>query len=95
MVEIIWTKQASEELELIFNYIKKDSYFYAESFVENILQSIETLEKFPKIGRIVPEIDDPDVREIIYTKYRIMYRINEDHVEILSIIHGSRKYWKI
>jgi len=45
---------------------------------------------FPEIGRIVPEYADPKMREIIYRNYRIVYRIEERIVEIITVFHGSK-----
>ena len=45
----------------------------------------------PRCGRIVPELDDPRFREVIYGNYRIVYRIiGADDIEILAVIHGAR-----
>jgi len=51
---------------------------------------VSHLAEFPKFGRKVPEFDDPNIREILYKHYRIIYLIKETQLEILSIIHGSR-----
>jgi toxin ParE1/3/4 len=90
MVTIRWSLQASEEFENICEYIEIDSIFYAKLFAEKLLYAIQNLEKFPKIGRIVPEINQTNIRELIYKSYRIIYRFNMDYVDILSVFHGSR-----
>ena len=53
---------------------------------------IAKLLKFPRMGRMVPEIDNPAVRKIIWLKYRIIYRIQFDQIEIITIFHGSRDF---
>ncbi len=63
---------------------------FAKFFAKNILKSIEILKKFPKIGRIVPERQNPLIREIIYKGYRIIYREINHQIEILTIIHSSK-----
>jgi plasmid stabilization system protein ParE len=45
---------------------------------------------FPLIGRQVPEADDETMREILYSKYRIVYRVEPDRILILMVIHGAR-----
>ena len=90
MVEIKWTKNALDELEDIANYILKDSPKYAEILVKQIYEMISHLETFPKFGRKVPEYNDPKIREILYKNYRIIYLLKETHIEIISVIHGSR-----
>jgi toxin ParE1/3/4 len=59
-------------------------------FVKKIYDSVQKLKDFPNIGRIVIEIDNPSIREIIFQNYRIIYRNMVDYVEIITIIHGSR-----
>ena len=90
------TDPAYYDLEDIRDYIKKDSVYYANIFVERILNSISNLQHFPKIGRIVPEYDDEMIREIIYQDYRIIYKLHdaEEIIYIVAVIHGSRKLTK-
>lgn len=90
MVEIKWTDNALKELDNIANFISKDSPKYALILVKQIYEMISHLEQFPKFGRKVPEYNDPNLREILYKNYRIIYLIKQKHIEIISIIHGSR-----
>lgn len=90
MVEIKWTDNALKELDNIANFISKDSPKYAQILVKQIYEMISHLEQFPKFGRKVPEYNNPNLREILYKNYRIIYLIKQKHIEIISIIHGSR-----
>jgi len=54
---------------------------------------VDHLETSPKLGRRVKESDDPNLREIIYRKYRIIYQIHENQLEIVRVIHGSRDFY--
>ena len=58
MVEVRWTAQSLEDIDKIATYIAKDSLRYAEIQVVELLESATYLQKFPKIGRIVPEVGD-------------------------------------
>ncbi len=89
-MKIKWTVPAVDDLESIRDYIGKDSEIYATSFIEKILKSVDILENFPEIGRKVPEANDPNIRELIFQNYRIMYRIHHDAVQIIAVIRGSR-----
>jgi addiction module RelE/StbE family toxin len=91
MVEIKWTNNAFEELDDIANYISKDSPKYAQILVKQIYEMISHLQQFPKFGRMVPEYNDPNLREILYKNYRIIYLVKNKHLEIISVIHGSRR----
>ena len=87
---IQWTEPAIQDLESIKNYISKDSEHYAIIFLEKIFLSLENLISFPEIGRRVPEAEKENIREIIYSNYRIIYKLEENRILILAIIHGSR-----
>ena len=90
MVKILWSLQARDDLKNIYNYIKQDSVYYANNFKLNIINRIEQLIKFPKSGRIVPEYNCEQVRELIYGNYRILYEI-KDAIQILAIAHCKMK----
>ena len=90
MAEVKWTLQASEDLDSIAQFIAKDSPQYARLFVTDVLQAVERLGDFPRSGRIVPELNDPVVREVILGNYRLVYRFKTKLVEMLTIYHGAR-----
>lgn len=90
MAEVRWTPQAADDLDSIAEFISKDSPHYSSLFVLDVLCAVDRLIQFPKSGRVVPEINDPLVREVILGSYRIIYRLRQDIVEILTVFHGSR-----
>ena len=90
MAEVRWTPQASDDLEFITDVIAQDSIPYACLFASDVLAAVERLERFPSMGRVVPEIDSPNVRELILGDYRIIYRNRGELVEILTVYHGKR-----
>jgi len=90
MARIIWSPDAAADLEEICNYIAENSELYARVFAQGIINAIERLQIFPESGRIVPEYNQKDMREIIFQNYRIVYRIRSDDVEIVTIMHGAR-----
>ena len=57
-----------------------------------ISEIIDSLVDFPYRGRIIPEYENPNLREVIYKSYRIAYRLNGDNIEIAAIAHTSRKF---
>lgn len=90
MAEVKWTRQAVEDLESITHFIAKDSHHYARLFVIDIFEAVEQLEEFPESGRIVPELNDSIVRELILGNYRLVYRFRRNLVELLTLYHGAR-----
>ncbi|MBU0769503.1 MAG: type II toxin-antitoxin system RelE/ParE family toxin [Proteobacteria bacterium] len=88
----MWSIPARNDLRQIYEYIAKDSRYYATNVVENIVSKAENLDEFPEIGRVVPEIGDENVRELIIYSYRLIYEVVPDNVQILAIIHGKRDF---
>lgn len=90
MVKVTWINQALDDLDSICLFIARDSLQYAKLFANRAFEATDHLELFPKSGRVVPEINRNDIREIILGNYRIIYRIIPEEVEILTIHHGAR-----
>ena len=60
------------------------------SFVQRIIEAVEKVAAYPHLGRRVPEADDEAVREILFQKYRIVYRVEPARILVLMVIHGAR-----
>jgi addiction module RelE/StbE family toxin len=91
MVQINWTFQAKDDLKRIAEYISNDSKRYALFQILKLKQRIEILKTQTHSGKIVPEIDTKNVRELIEGNYRIIYKIvSKTQVDILTIHHSSR-----
>jgi addiction module RelE/StbE family toxin len=89
-MQIIWTQEALEQLIAIEDYIAKGNPERAAKFVDQIIEQAESLPDNPRLGRVVPEIANPDIRELIFNKYRIVYRLSETRMEILTVFEGHR-----
>ena len=89
-MKLEWTEPALLDLECIRDYIKRDSEFYANRFVERIIEAVEGLEQFPEMGRWVPEAEAENIRELLFHSYRIIYRVETNSILILTVIHGAR-----
>ena len=87
-----WTQTAKDDLKALWDYIARDSVFYADKFIDELLKATNVLETFPEIGRIIPEIGNSDAREIFHGSYRIMYLISNNHIFITQVIHGARDF---
>lgn len=90
-IKIIWSEGALQDIDEVISFIAKNSIHYAVNFASKIIDSVEILKTFPEIGRIVPEYDNPNLREIIYRNYRIVYKISIDTVEIVTVFQGSKQ----
>ena len=88
---IKWSPKAIQSFEEICNYISKDSEYYASIFAKKINAIVKEIPRFPKLGRIVPEYQEENLRENIFQSYRIVYRLKADIVEIVVISHGAKQ----
>jgi len=90
MAPVRWTPQAADDLDAIAEFISRDSPQFAGLLVADVLQIVDQLADFPQSGRIVPEIGDKSIREVIQGNYRIIYRLRSEAVEVLTVHHGAR-----
>lgn len=88
--QIRWSPRAVTNFEDICSYIEKDSAYYAALFAKRVSAIIKAIPDFPEAGRIVPEYEDKKLREKIYENYRIVYRVTEEAIEIITICHDNR-----
>ncbi len=89
-MKLIWTREALEKLAEIEDFISRDSQENAEKFVDYLIEQADLISGNPKIGRMVPDISNPALREIIVKNYRIVYRLKEEYIEVLTVFQGQR-----
>ena len=87
-----FSPQAIDDLATVVSYIAKDNPRRAESFGNELIDQTDILENFAKTGRIVPELGEKNLRELVYKPYRIIYRINEakEEIEVLRYWHAGQ-----
>lgn len=83
--------QALDDLDSTAEYLARHSAKLASVFIEKAFSKPDTLKRFPRIGRKVPELDNDACRELIMGKYRIVYLIvSESRIDILTVHDSSR-----
>lgn len=90
MTPLIWTRRAIEDVQSIREFIARDSPHYALLVTQQLIASVERLPAFPQSGRVVPELNDPAVREVIHGTYRVVYRLIHNEIHILTVHHTAR-----
>ena len=90
MTPLIWTRRAIEDVQSIQQFIAQDSPHYAELVRQQLIAAVERLPTFPQSGRVVPEVDNPAIREVIHGSYRIVYRLRHGEIHILTVHHAAR-----
>jgi addiction module RelE/StbE family toxin len=91
--EVIWSNVAENDLKNIIEYIAADSPSSALRIFENIKQTASNLYIFPERGRVVPELRDQGIlqyRELIISPWRVIYRISEKIVYVLSVLDSRQ-----
>jgi addiction module RelE/StbE family toxin len=89
-MNVYWTENAIEHLANIYEYISLNSPVYAKGMVDRITRRSSQIADSPLSGRMVPEYQAPDIRELIEKPYRIIYRIKQDQIDVLAVIHGAQ-----
>ena len=87
---IIWSPLAIQRVNEIAQYIAQDNDEAAIKWIDTIFKQVERLISFPQSGRIVPETNREQIREILYKNYRIIYRLDEQTINILTVRHGKQ-----
>ncbi len=77
-----WTDHAKTQLRDIHQYIARDSSVYAKRVTEALVNNTIGLDDLPRIGRIVPELNEETVRELSLYSYRILYEIKPTHISV-------------
>jgi addiction module RelE/StbE family toxin len=90
MAEVVWTLEALDDLNAIGAFHERTSPLYAVSLVERLYEAVVVLEEHPRFGRKVPEIDHDLVRELIVERYRIVYQLMRDRIEIVAVLHSRQ-----
>jgi addiction module RelE/StbE family toxin len=91
MVQINWTHLAIEDLMNIYDYIAHDSRRYAKIQIIKLKSRTQILKSNPLSGKLVPELDNHHIRELIEGNYRIIYKILDDtRIDILTVHHSAR-----
>lgn len=90
MSTIAWSEPALEDVTALRKWLARDSKPLSDSVVETIFNAIETVVPFPRIGRVVSEVGDDTVRELLFRTFRIVYKVTADGIVVLGILYGGR-----
>jgi toxin ParE1/3/4 len=92
-MEIQWSPLAIERVIELAEYIALDKPDVAIEWANKIFDSTEKLQNHPKIGRVVPEINEEDYRELIEGNYRIIYWLGScEKISVLTVCHGRKRF---
>ncbi|MEM1041662.1 MAG: type II toxin-antitoxin system RelE/ParE family toxin [Bacteroidota bacterium] len=86
-MRVHWSTVALERVSEIADYLAVDDLGAAERWVDGLFAAAERLEPFPRSGRVVPELRREAIREVFYKRYRILYKVQPERVEVLTVRH--------
>lgn len=89
-MKILWSPLAIERVTEIARYIAQDNLSAAEKWVQLIFDKVGLLVSTPTSGRIVPELNRREFRELLHGNYRIIYQVGKARVDILTVRHGKQ-----
>ncbi len=89
-MEVEWSPLSIQRVLEIAENIALDKPDVAKKWASSIFDSTEILKDHPKIGRVVPEINDEDFRELIKGNYRVVYWLDASKISILTVCHGKQ-----
>jgi addiction module RelE/StbE family toxin len=89
-MKVFWTETAVNHLSSIYNYISQNSPQYAQRLVERLTRRSEQIANFPFSGRLVPEFETEQLREVIEGSYRIIYYIKPEQIDVIAVLHAAR-----
>jgi toxin ParE1/3/4 len=91
-VKVQWSPRALEQAETAFDYIAEDRPLAAGDWLRGLFERTQKLRAFPLQGRLVPEAQRADLREVIYGSYRIVYRVRDGLVAVLLVHHSRQEF---
>lgn len=97
MARLRWTAKAIADLEAIREFIGRSSPRYGVLVASRLARACTQLRRHPASGRVVPELERPDVRELVRGSYRIVYRLvgapdaPDAVAEVLTVFRASRQ----
>jgi toxin ParE1/3/4 len=93
---VIWSEAARDSLDEAIGFIAEDAPQVAAALLDRILAAAESLDELGERGRVVPEVRDPDTRELLVDPFRLLYHVSPSTIEILGLIHQRRdlKLWE-
>lgn len=83
-----WSELALMRLEQVYDWIAESNPEAARKVTEQLLEKAEQLEQFPKLGRLYPNSPEPNIRELLVGRYRLVYELLEEEQRV-SIWHTA------
>jgi toxin ParE1/3/4 len=90
--DVIWAQSARDALDEVIEYIAQDSQSTAIQVLDEALRLAASLGTFSERGRVVPELNDPTIREVFVFRYRLLYEVGDERILVVAFLHGVRDF---
>ena len=91
-MKFVWTQRARADLLAIGDYIAEDNPRAARRWVDKLRDRARKAAQMPGAGRMVPEVGSQDVREVFVRTYRIVYKVRQRQIDVLTVFEGRRLF---
>jgi addiction module RelE/StbE family toxin len=89
VARVSWTPEALRNLDTIGDYLRTVAPDVADRIVVSLVESMDAVMDFPRLGRMVPEFELDDLREVIVDDYRVVYELRGDTAWVVTVLHGA------
>ena len=89
-MKVHWTDTARDHLRAIHAYIARNSPQYAARTVDRLTRRSQLIAEFPLSGRVAPEFEVPQIRQVLEGSYRIIYYIKPGQIDVLAVVHAAQ-----
>lgn len=89
-MKVVWAPLAIERAVEQARFIAADKPEAGRRWLDGLFAAVGKLAKFPQLGKMVPELERPEIREIAFGSHRVIYRVEKRQVSVLTIRHGRR-----
>ena len=90
--KVVWAESSRNALDEVITYIAEESQQAAVEVLDAALAAAEGLATLSERGRVVPELNDPAIRELFVFRYRLIYRLDDQRVVVVAFLHGARDF---
>lgn len=90
-MRVVWTDTAVGHLTAIHDHVAQNAPIYARALVDRLTARSKQIAQFPRSGRVLAEYEDPQIREVLESPYRIIYEVRSDQLVVLAVIHEVRE----
>ena len=84
---IKWSNFAKENLQEFNQYSRLSS---PKTYIKELVNTVNILEDNPRAGKKIKYSNDTEIRQLIYKMHRIIYRISNEEIHILTVLNSNQ-----